>query len=28
VRGDHSLRSDKAAVAGAVRDWLRALVAQ
>jgi uncharacterized protein len=28
VRGDHSLRSDKAAVADAVRDWLRALVAQ
>jgi predicted alpha/beta-hydrolase family hydrolase len=28
VRGDHSLRSDRAAVADAVRDWLRALVAQ
>jgi uncharacterized protein len=28
VRGDHSLRSDRAAVADAVRAWLRALVAQ
>jgi uncharacterized protein len=28
VRGDHSLRSDSAAVADAVRTWLRALVAQ
>ncbi|HEX2102078.1 MAG TPA: alpha/beta family hydrolase [Solirubrobacteraceae bacterium] len=27
VRGDHSLRSDRDAVAGAVCDWLRALVA-
>jgi predicted alpha/beta-hydrolase family hydrolase len=28
VRGDHSLRSDRAAVTDAVRDWLRVLVAR